>query len=1072
MDDETGRDQPSVGTRSQSPSRRDFLTLMGASLGLAGLTGCIRMPEEKLAPYAHRPNNRLPGVPVSYATAMEIGGIGQGLLVTSVDGRPIKIEGNPSHPLNRGAADAIAQASILGLYDPDRSRGVIRRSADGTGREAAWEEFSRWAKTIFKGNGKGICVLSEASSSPSVARLRQRFRKAWPAASWFQYEPLSHVGCAGESWPQQSDAAAKDPGPSFAKPAHGVLELSRAKVILSLDADLFGGGGPMAIKYARDFAEGRRLRKPGDGMNRLYVVESVSSITGACADHRRALRPSAIEQLVFQLAAALGVARFQGKPPDSGIDPKFFGQLKADLETHRGESLVVVGPRQPYMHRLLAAEINRKLGNVGKTVVYYSGPAREASDERVVRSLHDWKALEGVKTLLILGGNPVYNAPSDVRFGELLTRVKNTIHLGMHDDETSQLCQWHLSQAHYLESWGDVRTYDGTVSVVQPLIEPLFDGRSAIEVLAMILGDAPDAANGYEIVRSTFRSLPGEPFSEWKWKKALAEGVVKGTAWKPALLDEVKTAAAPGAAGSMRFSVLDAIVAKDRQPPSTPAPLPRADEGSQAIAPLPEGEGSECELVFFSDGKIYDGRFANNGWLQELPDPMTRLTWDNAALMSPETAGAIGVTQDELVRLRVVPGDHDDSAAAEVEFPVLFQPDMPDHVIAVALGYGRTAAGRVGHGVGQNAYALRWLSGMGWRPRVNATPTGKTYPLATVQEHQVSDAVGKRALAERVPELVREATLADYRRDPSLGIKKPAGLSIFDEHRFDGRPEGETKMGTGAASSSLSGEARPQDLAEPLPVLGVPAHDCHRWGVAVDLTACTGCGACVTACQAENNIPIVGKEQVLLGREMHWIRVDRYYRETPRGPRAVHQPVLCMQCENAPCEEVCPVAATTHSQEGLNMMTYNRCVGTRYCSNNCPYKTRRFNFFDYNRGLLTTLYEPNLLREPMSELLRMQKNPQVTVRMRGVMEKCTYCIQRIENARIAARREGDRAIEDGEIQTACQQSCPTQAIVFGDLNDPNSRVSKLHALPRTYGLLDRELNTRPRTRYVAKVRNA
>ena len=463
-------------------------------------------------------------------------------------------------------------------------------------------------------------------------------------------------------------------------------------MIVSLDADLFGGGDPMAIKHARDFAAGRRLHKAGGEMNRLYVVESVYSITGACADHRRALGPSAIERLVLELACAFGVAAIDGKSVPSGVDKEFVARLKADLEAHRGQSVVVVGPRQPYMLRLLATQINRKLGNIGKTVVYYSDPQPEPSHAYRLRTLHDWKALEGTQTLLILGGNPVYNAPGDVHFGELLKNIKNTIHLGLYDDETSQLCQWHLSQAHYLESWGDARTYDGTVSIVQPLIEPLFDGRSAIEVLAMILGDGPDAANGHEIVRETFRSLPGEPFSEWRWKKALAEGVVEGTAWKPVGLDEppVVTGALPGSAGVANHTASHVVL------PSPPAPLPK-------------GKGSDYELVFFSDGKVYDGRFANNGWLQELPDPMTRLTWDNAALMSPKTAEEIGVKQGEMVLLqaeRAAGGDHE-HAAAEIEVPALFQPGTPDGVIAVALGYGRTAAGKIGNGVGRNAYVLR-----------------------------------------------------------------------------------------------------------------------------------------------------------------------------------------------------------------------------------------------------------------------------------------------------------------------------------------------------------------------------
>ncbi len=578
------------------------------------------------------------------------------------------------------------------------------------------------------------------------------------------------------------------------------------------------------------------------------------------------------------------------------------------------------------------------------------------------------------------------------------------------------------------------------MSVVQPLIEPLFDGRSAIEILAMILGDKEGIdGSSYEIVRRSFRSLLGKSFSEWKWRKALADGVVEGTAW-----DSDKTEKAAEKPSGREMPLIGEV-----------AGLPRPAKG-------------EYEVVFFQDGKVYDGRFANNAWLQEMPEPMTRLTWGNAALVNEKTAEQIGVKRDELVALHA-------EGTPEVEFPALFLPGMPDGVIAVALGYGRTAAGSVGNGIGGNAYLLRTSESIarGWQ-NVKARPTGKTHRLATVQDHHIINWVGKEAVQERIPELIHEGTLAEYRKDPSLGHKKSGTPSIFDEHRLAGQG--------------------PAAVAPP----SVPAHDFHRWGMAVDLTACTGCGACVVACQAENNIPIVGREQVLLGREMHWIRVDRYFRDSragipacsegvgtlgPPAPSAdseqagmpalqsLHQPVLCMQCENAPCEEVCPFGATTHSLEGINMMTYNRCGGTRYCSNNCPYKVRRFNFFDYNCGTLADLYTPNLLREPISELLRMQKNPEVTVRMRGVMEKCTYCIQRIERARIAAKRQGDRPIRDGEIQTACQQTCPAGAIVFGDLNDPASRVSKLQASARSYGLLNPELNTKPRTIYLARVRN-
>jgi molybdopterin-containing oxidoreductase family iron-sulfur binding subunit len=984
---------------SGAHSRRDFLTLMGASVGLAGLGGCIRMPEEKLAPYARRPVGRSPGVPVTYATAMEIGGVAQGLLVTCVDGRPVKIEGNPLHPLNQGATDAIAQASILDLYDPDRSRGVIRR-VNGERTESSWEEFARWAKGVFKGGRGQVCVLSGVSGSPSLAGMRQRLDKATGGTVWLDCGPLDYDGT---EW---------------------VTELSRAKVIVALDADLFGGGDPLAIKYARDFAAARV-----GTASRLYVVEPAFTITGACADHRRPVRAGLIGAVAAQLARALDVDN-DGKEVASGVDASFVRRVAADLKANPGRSVVVAGPRQPPGVRDLAAAINQRLGNIGKTIVHY--PVFVA-DRHVSGSplagfgacLEDLCRHGGVNALVILGGNPVYSAPPGFRLAKAIQEIPNTIHLSLYEDETSQLCQWHLSEAHYLEAWGDARTYDGTLSVAQPTIEPLFDGRSAIEALALLTGDqAGIDGGGYEIVRRTCRELLGREFSEWNWKKWLADGLVAGTAWK------------------LGNSVVDYMSIEE-----------------PGLTKEPEG----LDLVFFTDPKVYDGRFANNGWLQEMPDPMTRLTWGNAALISPGTAERLGVESDDVVAL--------EADGVEVRVPVLIQPGTADGVIGLALGYGRTAAGSVGNGVGQNAYLLRTSENMGWRSGVKVRPTGEKYKLATVQDHHVIDRVGKEAIRVRVPELVHEVTLEQLRAKPQAA-DRPA-RSIYDEHPMSG---------------GVAGEVDPA---------GMPKHDRHRWGMAIDLSACTGCGACVVACQAENNIPIVGKEQVLHGREMHWIRVDRYFVEPsppgtrlrvpiPKGEgrqspatshsplaavRSVHQPVPCMQCENAPCEEVCPFGATTHSQEGLNMMTYNRCVGTRYCSNNCPYKVRRFNFFDYNCGTLKDLYVPNLLRRPISELLRMQKNPDVTVRMRGVMEKCTYCIQRIEAARIAAKREGDRPIADGEIRTACQQVCPARAIVFGDLNDKKSRVSQVQALGRSYGLLDRELNTKPRTRYLARVRN-
>ncbi len=813
--------------------------------------------------------------------------------------------------------------------------------------------------------------------------MRAKFQEKFPEAEWYEYEPVS------------DDNVREGIAAAFGMPVLPVLELGNAKVIVSLDADLFGGGSPMAIKYARDFAAGRRLHdaKAQREMNRLYVIESLHTITGASADHRLACRASEIRAIANELAAALDVGDAEA-PKDLKLP---LDSIISDLQAHKGRGVVVAGSRQPAEVHAMVALINDKLYNVGvgKSVVYYPDPQpKRPSHTAAIESLVSRMKAGDVKTLLIVGGNPVYNAPAYLAFGEALERVPNSVHLALHEDETSQLSTWHPSRAHYLESWGDARTFDGTVSIVQPLIEPLFDGRSAIEVLSMVIDDKP--RNGYDIVRETVKSLLIDRLTEYPWKKLLATGVIGGS---------------------------ELVLRDNERLPQRPIERGHA----------PNVTKGEYELVFYAD-KLYDGRFANNGWLQELPDPMTRLTWDNAAVMNEKTADEIGVKQDELVELT--------AEGASVLAPVFFLPGMADGVIGLALGYGRSVAGHVGNGVGANAYTLRATKNLGWR-NVTAKPTGKKYRLATVQDHHIVDPYGKEAVQARIPELLHEVPLAKA----YSGIRAKPPMSVFDEHKFDG---------TSPASGDQS---------------KVPPHDLHKWGMAIDLSSCTGCGACVVACQAENNIPIVGKEQVLHGREMHWIRIDRYFRGEPDEAVAVHQPVLCMQCENAPCESVCPVAATTHSQEGLNMMTYNRCVGTRYCSNNCPYKVRRFNFFDYNRGTLSDLYVPNELRQPVTELIKMQKNPDVTVRMRGVMEKCTYCIQRIEQTRIAAKREGDRPIRDGEIQTACQQTCPAQAIIFGDLNDSGSRVSKLQALPRSYGMLDPELNTKPRTQYIAKVRN-
>jgi MoCo/4Fe-4S cofactor protein with predicted Tat translocation signal len=1000
------------GEDQSGDGRRTFLKVMGASLALAGLASCRRWPEEKLTPYAHRPPGRMDGVPVHYATAFERGGMGQGVVAVSFDGRPIKVDGNPGHPLTRGASDMFLQASVLDVYDPDRSRGPVLRTGGTGGKRAekAWAEF----ETVVKGIDKAtLVVLSEASRSPTVARLRGELVKA--GAKWFEYEAIS-----GDN---QREGARQ----YFGRPLRAVPQLDKANVILSLDADLFHGE-PLAIKFNRDFALGRKLRdsaKAGNAqMNRLYVVESGFSITGSMADHRLPQRPRGIGTIVAALAAFLSGGALNYRV-SAEIQPYLDAVVK-DLKANQGKAVVVAGWRQPAEVHAAVAAINAM---INAPVDYYAEPEDprgedgwKGHEQQLVDFAH---AVTAAKTVVILGANVVLTAPVSLHLAELLAgkgQVKPdtlTIHVGTYEDETAQACQWHVPLAHYLEAWGDVRTFEGSVTVAQPLIEPIFGAKSAVEMLAMLLGKKTD---GFEQVRATAKNdYMKSGFSEWAWKKALFEGVVADTARKPE--------------AAVRNAGKEADVAA-------------------ALAKLPTGSGMELALYA---GAAYDGRFANNGWLIELPDPMTRVSWENPLLMSPTTAKKLGLDSDDVVVVSTA-GNKDG-----IEAVVYVLAGQPDEVLSLAVGYGRDKVGNVADGTGVNAYALRATGEMFLRD-VTLTKVGdKTKLVACVQDHHVIDKVGKDRLNTIVPELVVEGTLEQYKKKAALGTRKIVALSIFDEYKYD--------------------QGQPWVMA--------------KWGMAIDLTTCTGCSACVVACQAENNIPVVGRQMVYRGREMHWLRIDRYYKfGRDEGGRVldgrgghemeanevqvVHQPVLCQHCENAPCESVCPVAATTHSHEGLNMMTYNRCIGTRYCSNNCPYKVRRFNFFDYNSGTNfgehENLYTPNLLRRDLNELVKMQKNPQVTVRSRGVMEKCTYCVQRIEAARIDLlaqnRQAADKAsFKDGTVVTACQQACPADAIAFGDLNDKDSRVAKLHALAQGYKLLDPELNTKPRTQYLAKVRN-
>ncbi len=947
---------------SSGISRRNLLKLMGASAALAGLTACTKLPTEKIVPYVQSPEEFIPGKPLFYATSMPLGGVATGLLVESHLGRPTKAEGNPEHPGSLGAADIFAQASVLTLYDPDRSQVVVHN-----GRIGNWANFldamDALRQELLAKQGAGLRVLTESVTSPTLGAQLAELLKQFPKAQWHQHEPV----CRDNVW-----AGARL---AFGEMVETQYRFERADVILSLDSD-FLCAGPGAVRYAHDFANKRRVASPASTMNRLYVVEPAPTATGAQADHRLPLRASAIEGFARSLAGMLGAK--EGSAGGGAAPPEYgwIDALARDLQRHRGTSLVLAGDAQPPMVHALAHAMNSALGNVGNTVVYTNSIEGNPVDQSqsLAALVADMRSGQ-VTTLVILSSNPVYTAPADLEFRENLLKVNQRIHLGLYEDETAELCHWHIPEAHFLEAWGDARAYDGTVSTIQPLIAPLYDGKSAHELLAILLGQAGRTA--HDIVREYWRSQRPEKDFEAFWETTLHDGVMAGTAFAP-----------------------KAVTLKMQ--PQAAAPQPATSRG--------------IEINFRPDPTIWDGRFSNNGWLQECPKPLTKLTWDNAAMVSPRTAEELKVENGDVVELRY--------RSRTLRAPIWIMPGHADQSVTVHLGYGRTRAGHVGSGAGFNAYELRTSGNLWFGSGLEVRKTGERYLLANTQHHHLINQEGQEVEEESAAaehrEVMRVARLDDFRQNPAFA-KDPADQTTQAESLY---PKYDYSKG-------------------------------DQWGMSIDLNSCIGCNACVVACQAENNIAVVGKDQVSRGREMHWIRVDAYYEGNLDNPRVYNEVVPCMQCENAPCEVVCPVGATVHSPEGLNEMIYNRCVGTRYCSNNCPYKVRRFNFYLYSDWSTPSLYG--------------LRNPNVTVRSRGVMEKCTYCIQRINAVKIKVE-EADRPIKDGEILTACQQTCPAQAIVFGNINDPNSKVSKLKALSRNYGLLT-ELNTRPRTTYLAKLRN-
>lgn len=1045
------REFPADASEWMDPwSRRHFLEIMSASFLLAGLglTGC-RRPVEKIIPFARQPEDYVPGVPQYYATSMPARESAIPLLVRSNEGRPTKIEGNSAHPESCGAVHAFAQASILGLYDPDRAR-RFTHAGKTVSREAALDFLAALAAQYAAnargnagspapvlpdcGGGQGLCVLLERNSSPSRARLIRLLRSRLPKARWFVHEPVD--------FDIHREAATL----AYGRPVVPEYRLDAARVIVSLDAD-FLGSEPEFHLHIRRFAEGRRLVRPTDPINRLYVMEALFTLTGAQADHRLRLPPSQMLAAAAQLAVTVlrgtGVAtelvdrltELGGCLPEATVRQPWLVECARDLLAHRGgEAVVLAGYRQPLAVHAIAHVLNFALGAVGKVVRLRDAPVPE---EESLAALASALAAGRVDTLVILGGNPVYNAPGSLDWARRQRQARVVVRLGDCEDETAAWSDWHMPRAHFLESWGDALTAGGTLVPIQPLIQPLHGGLTELEVLARIGG--LEHPSPYEIVRDTFRGLAGE--GEDRWRRFLHDGFL---------------AVAPRSVAEVALN-LEALTQTLRE---------------VVLQPIPESH--RLELVFHRDAKVDDGRYSNNGWLQELPDPVTKMVWENAVLMSANTAAALGLAirdqDDQNLRAPLVKVTLD---GREIVGPAWIQPGMADFVLGLALGYGRVAAGRVGSGAGYDAYRLRTAGAGSTQAGATVTATGQWHRLATTQNHWSME--GRP--------IVREANLDAYRRNPRFA----RGMDRAE-------PPG---------PRDAEGRSRP---LYPNP-LDVPGRDgqlprektAHAWGMSIDLNACVGCSACVIACQSENNIPIVGKDLVSRNREMHWLRLDRYYAGPVEDPQMVTQPMLCVHCEAAPCESVCPVNATVHNEEGLNVMVYNRCVGTRYCSNNCPYKVRRFNFLDYHRRPLDQLQGPfyssplahatggewDLVRwfknpdrgqrpDDEWEMLKLAANPEVTVRMRGVMEKCTLCIQRIEQAKIAQKVQagpsGEVEVPDGTIRTACQQACPAEAIVFGNLKDPHSRVSERKRSDRDYSPLE-WLATKPRTTYLAKVRN-
>jgi MoCo/4Fe-4S cofactor protein with predicted Tat translocation signal len=1024
------REFPEGASTLEGVDRRHFLKIMAASfaLGGVGLSGC-RRPETNILPFSRSVEGLIPGLPLYYATAMPLRGTAIPLIAETNQGRPTKLEGNPAYAPHGGATTLLAQASLLDLYDPDRATAHTRDGAVLSAAEVN-DLLAGIGARHAAGQGAGLAFLAGSSSSPTRERLVRALGAKLPKALWAEYDPVA----------DEAPAAATEA--VFHRRLKPLYRFSRARRIVSLDAD-FLQADSASLYYAREFAKGRRVTGKDDPMNRLYVVESGLTLTGSMADHRLRLATSHMTAFAAALAARVtGQSSYLARAKGLDIPAGWVEECAADLAAYKGECLVVAGTHLPAEAHWMVHAINAALGNFGHTVDLLEAPVPDAVG---IGELAAAIRAGSVKTLVILGGNPAYDAPADLGWSALQQSVGEVVRLGLHVDETGALAGTRLAAAHYLESWGDARTADGTIVPVQPMILPLFGGLTEIEVIARVAGLG--TTDPHALVFGTVTGLAGgDP--ETAFRRFLHDGYLAGSAY-----------------------------------PTAPADFDDAAiQGLPAPAPLPELSRSNLEVRFVTDAKVDDGRFANNGWLQECPDPIAKIAWDNVILVSPRLAGELGIgskgstlqiARDETQDL---PKGRETAPIAELTLggrtirgPLHIQPGLASYTLVVSLGYGRRVCGRIGQGAGFDAYPLRTSAAPNTATGVTLRLTGESLVLANTQEHWSME--GR--------DLVREANYSEYRENPDY--VKEVGMESETPSLLG--PEGERM----AQAEQVTTIPRGNSLYKTPQFDGI-----HQWGMSIDLNTCIGCNACVVACQAENNIPIVGKDQAIRGRVMHWIRLDRYYsdgeaeggafggagnRAVPDNPQVSLQPVACMQCEMAPCEMVCPVNATVHDEEGLNVMAYNRCIGTRYCANNCPYKVRRFNYFDWNKRHIDNFYLGPLGPDGMPELLKMAKNPEVTVRMRGVMEKCTYCVQRIENGKIqwkvqATRegRPGDVAVPDGTIRTACQQVCPVEAIEFGNLLDPQSAVSQAKARSQDYALLG-YLNIRPRTTYLGKLRN-